>query len=91
MLKTLADFKVRSFVPAGEEVPAGSIRLVEHLEIGVDAIITVLQRQSSTAEASRRIDTLEAAFRGGMTRFKEHCNAFQYKIGVPDNVDVMAS
>ena len=90
MLNTFANFKVRSFVPAGEEVPAGSIRLVEHLEICIDAIIAVLRRQCSQAGAARRVDTLEAAFRGGMTRFKEHCNDFRSKLGVPGNVDIMA-
>lgn len=91
VVNALADFKVREFLPASNEPSAVGVSILDHFEILIEAVSSVLRRQSSTNEASKRVDVLERAFREGLVRFKAHCNEFRHKLRVPDNVDVLAA
>jgi len=91
VVNALADFRVREFLPASNEPSAVGVSILDHFEILIEAVSSVLRRQSSTNEASKRVDVLERAFREGLARFKAHCNEFRNKLRVPDNVDVLAS
>ncbi len=89
-ISELADFMGAQLLPGEGGAYGGGIGLVDHLDILIDVVITVLRRQTSKAKGYLRIDTLEGAFRSGVDLHKEHCNDFRANLCVSVNANIAA-
>lgn len=89
MLNDVSDVDIREFIAPGDDRFASDRMPTEHLEIFIDAIITLVSKGVHSSVSQGRVDALERGLRRGLDKLRQHCIECRNLVRVPENFSTL--